>query len=397
MVGRVAGSVPKSREARQAAVIDLCTRDESASVVAQRAGVSRPLLYNWKNQLLSREVPASMRRQKKPAPNLEIAELEQQIESLRRDIRKLELERDILKKANELVKKGMGIDPQLLSNREKTMLVDALKQTYPLPDLLSVLRLARSSYFYHRARLLVADRHAGARRVIADIFECNYRCYGYRRIRAALSRQQVFISEKVVRRLMRQEGLAAATTKRRRYGSYRGEISPAPENLINRDFRAVAPNQKWLTDITEFRIPAGKVYLSPVIDCFDGLVVSWAIGTRPDADSSMPCWIRPSRRWLIAVIGRWSTPIAVRTIVGRDGYPVCAMPGLFARCHAKDVHLITRPAKASSDGSKRNCSILATGGLRPLITSLKSSTRISAGTVRHVSPSAARQAACSRR
>jgi transposase InsO family protein len=123
-----------------------------------------------------------------------------------------------------------------------------------------------------------------ARVAFADIFECNHRCYGYRRIRAALSRQQVFISEKVVRRLMRQEGLAAATTRRRRYGSYRGEISPAPENLINRDFHAAAPNQKWLTDISEFQIPAGKVYLSPVIDCFDGLVVSWSISTRPDAE-----------------------------------------------------------------------------------------------------------------
>lgn len=139
-VGRVAGSVPKSREARQAAVIELCTRDESASVVAQRAGVSRPLLHNWKNQLLGREVPASMRRPKKPASNLEHAELEQQVESLRRDIRKLELERDILKKANELVKKGMGITPHLLSNREKTMLVDVLKQTYPFPELLAVHR-----------------------------------------------------------------------------------------------------------------------------------------------------------------------------------------------------------------------------------------------------------------
>jgi hypothetical protein len=137
-----------------------------------------------------------MKHQKKPAPEHECAELERQAESLRRDIRKLQLEHDILKKANELIKKGMGIDPQLLSNREKTMLVDALKQTYPLPELLPVLRLARSSYFYHRARLLVADRHAGARRVIADIFECNHRCYGYRRIRAALNRQQVFISEK---------------------------------------------------------------------------------------------------------------------------------------------------------------------------------------------------------
>lgn len=95
---------------------------------------------------------------------------------------------------------------------------------------------------------------------------------------------------KVVRRLMRQEGLAAASTRRRRYGSYRREITPAPENLINRDFRAAAPNQKWLTDITEFQIPAGKVYLSPVIDCFDGFVVSRSIGTRPDAElvNAMP-------------------------------------------------------------------------------------------------------------
>ncbi|WP_347557879.1 IS3 family transposase [Robbsia sp. KACC 23696] len=231
-----------------------------------------------------REVPASMKHHEKRAPEHERADLEKQVESLPRDIRKLELERDILAKANELVKKGIGIDLQLLSNREKTTLVDALKQTYALPELLPALRLARSSYFYHRARLLVADRYLGARRVMADIFECNYRCYGYRRIQAALSRQQVLISEKVVRRLMRQEGLCAATTKRRRYGSYGGEISPAPANLINRDFRAAGPNQKWLTDISEFQIPAGKVYLSPVIDCFDGLVVSWSIGTRPDAE-----------------------------------------------------------------------------------------------------------------
>ena len=82
---------------------------------------------------------------------------------------------------------------------------------------------------------------------------------------------------------MNEEQLVVYVTRRRRYSSYLGEISPAVENLVNRDFQAEAPNQKWLTDITEFHIPAGKVYLSPVIDCFDGLVVSWAIGTRPDA------------------------------------------------------------------------------------------------------------------
>ncbi len=89
---------------------------------------------------------------------------------------------------------------------------------------------------------------------------------------------------KVVRRLMKQECLVAATSKRRRYGSYMGEISPAPDNVLNRNFSASAPNDKWLTDITEFQIPAGKVYLSPMLDCFDGMVASWSIGTRPNAE-----------------------------------------------------------------------------------------------------------------
>ena len=77
-----------------------------------------------------------------------------------------------------------------------------------------------------------------------------------------------------MQRLMKQECLVAATSRRRRYGSYRGEISPATENVLNRDFSASAPNEMRLTDITEFQIPAGKVCLSPMINCFDGMVVS---------------------------------------------------------------------------------------------------------------------------
>lgn len=144
--------------------------------------------------------------------------------------------------------------------------------------------LARSSYFYHRARLDAADKYAEVRRTLTDIFERNHCCYGYRRLQASLNRQRANISEKVVQRLMKQESLVVARPKRRRYGSYLGEISPAPDNLLNRDFRAAAPNEKWLTDITEFQIPAGKVYLSPMIDCFDGMIVSWSLGTRPDAE-----------------------------------------------------------------------------------------------------------------
>ena len=91
-------------------------------------------------------------------------------------------------------------------------------------------------------------------------------------------------SEKVIRRLMKEEGLAVHFMRRKKYNSYRGEISPSEKNIIARDFHTVQPNKKWLTAITEFHIPARKVYLSPLIDCFDGMPVSWPIGTSLDAE-----------------------------------------------------------------------------------------------------------------
>ena len=107
--------------------------------------------------------------------------------------------------------------------------------------------------------------------------------YGYRRIHALLKREDIIISEKIVRRIMREELLFVKTKKTRKYNSYQGEISSAVENIIDRNFSASKPNEKWLTDITEFALPAGKVYLSPIVDCFDGLLVTWSIGTSPDA------------------------------------------------------------------------------------------------------------------
>lgn len=171
-----------------------------------------------------------------------------------------------MKKANELLKKDLGIDLCLLTNREKTLLADALRQTYALAELLARLDLARSSYFYHRAQLRLGDKYAPLRQSVRELFEANRRCYGYRRIHAALTKMHTRVSEKVVQRLMKQERLVVAAVKRRRYNSYQGEVEAAPQNLLNRDFQASAPNKKWLTDITEFQLPAGKVYLSPVID-----------------------------------------------------------------------------------------------------------------------------------
>ena len=122
------------------------------------------------------------------------------------------------------------------------------------------------------------------RPTLSEIFERNRRCYGYRRMRTSSRRMCISLSEKVVRRLMKQENLIAARSKAPPIPLVYGRKKPARKNLINRNFRSRAPNQKWLTNITEFQIPAGKVYLSPIIDCFDGLVVSWSLSTTPDAE-----------------------------------------------------------------------------------------------------------------
>lgn len=86
-----------------------------------------------------------------------------------------------------------------------------------------------------------------------------------------INQEGIPLSEKVVPRLMQEECLEVKTKRRRKYSSYQGEISPSVPNVLERDFYADMPNEKWLTDITEFALPAGKVYLSSIVDCFDGM------------------------------------------------------------------------------------------------------------------------------
>jgi transposase InsO family protein len=143
--------------------------------------------------------------------------------------------------------------------------------------------ISKSSYCYQVQCINREDKYKELRSRIKELFDINKARYGYRRIHCLLKKNGIIVSEKVVRRIMSDEQLVVKSTKKRKYNSYKGEISPEVENVINRDFSANSPNLKWLTDITEFHIPAGKVYLSPIIDCFDGLAVSWTIGTSPNA------------------------------------------------------------------------------------------------------------------
>ena len=199
-------------------------------------------------------------------------------------IRQLELENDILRGAVDLLKAGsLGS----MSNMEKTALIDKLRleSDRPLRELTDSLRISKSSYEYCRAKLRAKDKHAQLRIDIRRIFDGAGGTRGYRYVHNELREGGVVVSEKVVRRLMAEEGCKVAYLKRkRRYNSYKGEISDAPPNLVRRNFHADAPNKLWLTDITEFKLPSEeKAYLSPVIDCYDGLVVAWRIGRRPNA------------------------------------------------------------------------------------------------------------------
>lgn len=201
-------------------------------------------------------------------------------------IDRLMLENDILRGMNEILK---GVRPGEATNREKALLIDWLRARTgrSLRELTASLRVSRSSYDYQRRAIARGDRYAQLRKDVRRIFARDGgSARGYRFVHAALRDRGVRVSEKVVRRLMREEGLVCRWAKRRRrpYSSYAGEATPAPPNLVRRDFRSALPNRLWLTDITEFRIPAGKCYLSAIRDCFDGYAVAWRVGRRADAE-----------------------------------------------------------------------------------------------------------------
>jgi transposase InsO family protein/transposase-like protein len=204
-------------------------------------------------------------------------------EELKRMVRDQQLELDLMREVVALVKKDPAADPGRLTNREKAGITDRLRPTYSLTCLASRLKLPLSSYHYHHSRL-EHDRYGWLRIPVREAFEESMGRYGSRRIHALLKRDGVTVSGKVVRKIMKQEGLKARSSRKpRHYSSYIGECSPAPDNLLERDFHSGAPNQKWLTDITEIKANDGKVYLSPVLDCFDGRIVAFCIGRHPDA------------------------------------------------------------------------------------------------------------------
>lgn len=144
------GVVQFSQEQKKEAVIELCSREGSATVVAEEVGVSRFSLYKWKMQLLGEEKAKTMSESAKTKLPDDRDALLADVESLKKKIYRQQMELDILNKAAEIIKNDRGIDPRRLVNTEKAILIDALRMKYPLNELLQMTDLVKSSYFYQR-------------------------------------------------------------------------------------------------------------------------------------------------------------------------------------------------------------------------------------------------------
>lgn len=288
------------------------------AAVARRLGVSSgQLVRTWVRKALGAGTTPW-----KGAARMEAGDQER-IEELERELEEKSRELDVLR---EMMCDPKAGDPASLSNSGKAELGERLRADlgWRLRDVLTSLRISKSSYEYARR----ANERREARRGEADLlvkraFYASGATYGYRRVWAALGGAA---SQREVRRSMSRQGLRARAPRGDRpWSSYAGEPDARPANVpLERararraagedfrrahDFAAAAPGELAVTDVTEFKIPAGKVYLSPVIDCYDGEPAAWSISGHPDkalCEGSLRRYLR-------------SLPQGARPVVHTDG------------------------------------------------------------------------------
>lgn len=141
--------------------------------------------------------------------------------------------------------------------------------------------MARSTFYYNIGKLGMEDKYRDAKKIITKIFHKHKGRYGYRRITLELYNQGYCINHKTVLKIMHECGLKCMV-RIKKYRSYKGEFGEAAPNLLHRDFKAESPNQKWVTDVTQFSLFGLKYYLSPIMDLYNREIITYSISFRPD-------------------------------------------------------------------------------------------------------------------
>ncbi|MDO3695231.1 IS3 family transposase [Wenyingzhuangia sp. chi5] len=156
-----------------------------------------------------------------------------------------------------------------------------LRHKYDLSVLLHHAKMARSSFYYHLQKNKKPDKYEFIKRFITQIYHQHKGRYGYRRITLVLNNRGIIINHKTVLRLMKSMGLKSLI-RVKKYRSYRGVQGKIAPNILKRNFKASKPNQKWATDITEFKVKGQKLYLSPIIDLCSREIISYQISRSPN-------------------------------------------------------------------------------------------------------------------
>ncbi len=156
-----------------------------------------------------------------------------------------------------------------------------LRHKYDLELLLNCMNMARSSYYYYEKRSQLNDKYQDIKNLIKQIYNHHKGRLGYRRITLLIRQKGIIINHKTVLRLMKILGLKSLI-RLKKYKSYKGEQGKIAPNILQRNFKATQPNQKWATDVTEFNISGNKLYLSPIIDLFNGEIISYELTEKPN-------------------------------------------------------------------------------------------------------------------
>ena len=188
------------------------------------------------------------------------------------------------------------------TNEEKVIAINELRQSFPLNELLKFYRIAKSSYYYGLKALKAKElRDKELRDKIFEIYQKSHCRYGFKRITLALNdKSEEPINHKRVQRIMHELGIFGIQGKNGKYHSYKNDNGESKENLLlekeideenhktlfKRHFETTGPNQKWTTDVSEFKHKDGKLYLSPILDMFDGSIIAYDISTHPDFEQT---------------------------------------------------------------------------------------------------------------
>ena len=140
--------------------------------------------------------------------------------------------------------------------------------------------MAKSTFHYQIKAARGPDKHAELKHEIETIYTVNKARYGYRRIASTLCRMGRKVSPNTVQRLM---GILSikSLVRPKKYKSYKGKVGRVAPNVLERKFKAEQPNLKWVTDVTEFKVGGAKLFLSPVMDLFNGEIIAYTTSHKP--------------------------------------------------------------------------------------------------------------------